>query len=138
MLSEDLSSKQEHDSEVRSTITKYSIILGIALAIILILLSTRGRVESFSPESMIGTIEKTTELFIRERLLDEGESLQRVEVVESNYSTVEWGEYTYDATIQYRTLSREEILFTRWKYSVKNDSLDLLTYSRGDGSPEEP
>ncbi len=110
----------------------------IVLAIILMLLSTRGRVESFSPESMIGTIEKTAELFIRERLLDEGESLQRVEVVESNYSTVEWGEYTYDATIQYRTLSREEILFTRWKYSVKNDSLDLLTYSREDGSPEEP
>jgi hypothetical protein len=110
----------------------------IVLAIILMLLSTRGRVESFSPESMIGTIEKTAELFIRERLLDEGESLQRVEVVKSNYSTVEWGEYTYDATIQYRTLSREEILFTRWKYSVKNDSLDLLTYSREDGSPEEP
>ena len=137
-MSGDLSGNQEHDSEVRSIVTKYSIIMVIVLAIILMLLSTRGRVESFSPESMIGTIEKTTELFIRERLLDEGESLQRVEVVESNYSTVEWGEYTYDATIQYRTLSREEILFTRWKYSVKNDSLDLLTYSREDGSPEEP
>jgi len=98
----------------------------IVLAIILMLLSTRGRVESFSPESMIGTIEKTAELFIRERLLDEGESLQRVEVVESNYSTVEWGEYTYDATIQYRTLSREEILFTRWKYSVKTTASTSL------------
>ncbi|HON28931.1 MAG TPA: hypothetical protein PK411_03290 [Mesotoga infera] len=137
-MSGNFSINPEHDSEVRSIVTKYSIIMVIVLAIILMLLSTRGRVESFSPESMIGTIEKTTELFIRERLLDEGESLQRVEVVESNYSTVEWGEYTYDATIQYRTLSREEILFTRWKYSVKNDSLDLLTYSREDGSPEEP
>ncbi|HNS66034.1 MAG TPA: hypothetical protein PKG97_00535 [Mesotoga infera] len=137
-MSGNFSINPEHDSEVRSIVTKYSIIMVIVLAIILMLLSTRGRVESFSPESMIGTIEKTAELFIRERLLDEGESLQRVEVVESNYSTVEWGEYTYDATIQYRTLSREEILFTRWKYSVKNDSLDLLTYSREDGSPEEP
>ncbi|HNR78912.1 MAG TPA: hypothetical protein PKG85_01620 [Mesotoga infera] len=137
-MSGNFSINPEHDSEVRSIVTKYSIIMVIVLAIILMLLSTRGRVESFSPESMIGTIEKTTELFIRERLLDEGESLQRVEVVESNYSTVEWGEYTYDATIQYRTLSREEILFTRWKYSVKNDSLDLLTYSREDGSSEEP
>ncbi|MFZ2830499.1 MAG: hypothetical protein WAZ22_07655 [Mesotoga infera] len=137
-MSGNFSINPEHDSEVRSIVTKYSIIMVIVLAIILMLLSTRGRVESFSPESMIGTIEKTAELFIRERLLDEGESLQRVEVVKSNYSTVEWGEYTYDATIQYRTLSREEILFTRWKYSVKNDSLDLLTYSREDGSPEEP
>ncbi|HOI33973.1 conserved protein of unknown function [Mesotoga infera] len=137
-MSGNFSINPEHDSEVRSIVTKYSIIMVIVLAIILMLLSTRGRVESFSPESMIGTIEKTAELFIRERLLDKGESLQRVEVVESNYSTVEWGEYTYDATIQYRTLSREEILFTRWKYSVKNDSLDLLTYSREDGSPEEP
>lgn len=137
-MSGNFSINPEHDSEVRSIVTKYSIIMVIVLAIILMLLSTRGRVESFSPESMIGTIEKTAELFIRERLLDEGESLQRVEVVKSNYSTVEWGEYTYDATIQYRTLSREEILFTRWKYSVKNDSLDLLTYSREDGSSEEP
>jgi hypothetical protein len=110
----------------------------IVLAIILMLLSTRGRVESFNPENVIGTIEKTAELFIRERLLDEGERLERVEVVEFNYSTVEWGEYTYDATIQYRTLSREQILFTGWKHSVKNDSLDLLLYSMEDGSPEEP
>ena len=138
MLSEDLSSKQEHDSEVRSTITKYSIILGIALAIILMLLSTRGRVESFDPESTIGTIERTAELFIKERLLDEGESLERIEIVKVNYSTVEWGEYTYEATIQYRTLSGEETLFTGWKYSVKSDSLDLLLYSRGDGPPVEP
>lgn len=139
MSDEHFNEQKQLSDDVKSIITKYSIILAIAIAIIVMLLSTRGRVETFEPESVLGTIEHTASLFVEAKLLPESARILELKIESFAFSNSDWGEYTYEATIEYSLDSGDDHnLFTSWEYSVRDDSLDLVTYSLDGGKVTEP
>ena len=117
------------DSEVKSVLTKYTFVAVLVLAVVLMLLSSRGRVEEFDPESVFPTIEETSLLFINENLLPEGEEIELPEIVSIDYSEIEWGLYSYEAIVKYYLSGAVRSLHTVWEYRVRDDSVDLSQYS---------
>ncbi|MBN2219632.1 MAG: hypothetical protein JW697_05080 [Kosmotogaceae bacterium] len=121
--------KTEKDSELKAVIRKYSIIAVIVLSVFLMIFSTRGRVESFNPESVLSTIEEALLLFVNQRLVEGNERVEVLEVVSSDYEEIEWGEYTYEIHTRFSLSEKVESLYSLWKYRVRDDNLDLLEYS---------
>lgn len=121
--------EKEVDSEVRSVFSKYTFAAVLVLAVIIMLLSSRGRVEEFNPESVFSTIEETSFLFISESLLPEGGKIERMEIVSIDYREIEWGVYSYEAHLKYYSSGAVRSLYTVWDYIVRNDSIDLSKYS---------
>lgn len=121
--------EEKLDSEVKSILAKYTFVAVLVLALILMLLSSRGRVEEFDPERVFSTIEETSFLFISENLLPEGEKMELVEIVSIDYREIEWGVYSYEALVKYYLSGAVRSLYTVWDYRVRDDSVDLSRYS---------
>jgi len=136
VLSELDKSRRERDqadekayTEVKSVLAKYTFVAVLVLAVILMLLSSRGRVEEFDPERVFSTVEETSFLFIMENLLPEGEKMDHLEIVSIDYREIEWGMYSYEAHVKYYLSGAARSLHTVWDYRVRDDSIDLLRYS---------
>lgn len=121
--------EEKLDSEVKSVLAKYTFVAVLVLAVILMLISSRGRVEEFDPERVFSTIEETSFLFISENLLPEGEKMELLEIVSIDYKEIEWGIYSYEAHMKYYLSGAVRSLYTVWDYRVRDDSVDLSRYS---------
>jgi hypothetical protein len=121
--------EEKLDSEVKSVLAKYTFVAVLVLAMVLMLLSSRGRVEEFNPERVFSTIEETSFLFISENLLPEGEKMEFLEIVSIDYKEIEWGIYSYEAHMKYYFSGAVRSLYTVWDYRVRDDSVDLSRYS---------
>ena len=121
--------EEKLDSEVKSVLAKYTFVAVLVLAMVLMLLSSRGRVEEFNPERVFSTIEETSFLFISENLLPEGEKMELPEIVSIDYKEIEWGIYSYEAHMKYYLSGAVRSLYTVWDYRVRDDSVDLSRYS---------
>lgn len=121
--------EEKLDSEIKSVLAKYTFVAVLVLAVILMLISSRGRVEEFDPERVFSTIEETSFLFITENLLLEGEKMELLEIVSINYREIEWGVYSYEALVKYHLSGAVRSLYTVWDYRVRDDSVDLSRYS---------
>jgi hypothetical protein len=121
--------EEKLDSEVKSVLAKYTFVAVLVLAMVLMLLSSRGRVEEFDPERVFSTIEETSFLFISENLLPEGEKMEFLEIVSIDYKEIEWGIYSYEAHMKYYFSGAVRSLYTVWDYRVRDDSVDLSRYS---------
>jgi len=121
--------EEKLDSEVKSVLAKYTFVAVLVLAMVLMLLSSRGRVEEFNPERVFSTIEETSFLFISENLLPEGEKMELLEIVSIDYKEIEWGIYSYEAHMKYYLSGAVRSLYTVWDYRVRDDSVDLSRYS---------
>ncbi|MBN2253433.1 MAG: hypothetical protein JW701_07020, partial [Kosmotogaceae bacterium] len=113
----------------KSVLAKYTFFAVLVLAVILMLLSSRGRVDEFNPESVFSTIEETSFLFISEKILSEGEKMDHLEIVSNGYREIEWGLYSYEAHLKYYSSGAVRSLYTVWDYRVRDDSIDLSKYS---------
>ena len=121
--------EEKLDSEVKSVLAKYTFVAVLVLAMVLMLLSSRGRVEEFNPERVFPTIKETSFLFISENLLPEGEKMELLEIVSIDYKEIEWGIYSYEAHMKYYLSGAVRSLYTVWDYRVRDDSVDLSRYS---------
>lgn len=121
--------EEKLDSEVKSVLAKYTFVAVLVLAMVLMLLSSRGRVEEFNPERVFSTIKETSFLFISENLLLEGEKMELLEIVSIDYKEIEWGIYSYEAHMKYYLSGAVRSLYTVWDYRVRDDSVDLSRYS---------
>jgi len=120
---------EKADSEVKSVLAKYAFVAVLVLAVILMLLSSRGRVEEFDPERVFSTIEETSFLFITANLIAEGEKVDHLEIVSIDYREIEWGMYSYEAHVKFYLSGAVRSLHAVWDYRVRDDSIDLSRYS---------
>jgi hypothetical protein len=125
-----------NDSDVKTVVAKYSIVLGFAIAIVLILFSSRERIEAFDPESFKEEISEVALLFLNEEILGGSSKAQKFDQISYEYEEVELGVYFFDAEFAFTVNGKEHILLTGWKYSSINDNLDLLSFSLDDSEIE--
>ena len=127
--SEELQVENQQDSEIKAVLQKYTIVAVIALAVIIMLLSSRGLVEEFDPEMVYPAIEETALLFVNQHVLSGEMKVDHLELVSVEYAEVDWGEYSYEAQIEFSSSGSTESIFTSWYYRIRDDNIDLARYS---------
>ncbi len=119
----------QQDSEIKAVLQKYTIVAVIVLAVVIMLLSSRGLVEEFDPEMVYPAIEETALLFVNEHVLSGEVKVDHLELVSVEYAEVDWGEYSYEAQIEFSSSGSTESIFTSWYYRIRDDNIDLARYS---------
>lgn len=127
--SEELQVENQQDSEIKAVLQKYTIVAVIVLAVIIMLLSSRGLVEEFDPEMVYPAIEETALLFVNQHVLSGEVKVDHLELVSVEYAEVDWGEYSYEAQIEFSSSGSTESIFTSWYYRIRDDNIDLARYS---------
>jgi len=127
--SEELQVENQQDSEIKAVLQKYTIVAVIVLAVIIMLLSSRGLVEEFDPEMVYPAIEETAILFVNQHVLSGEVKVDHLELVAVEYAEVDWGEYSYEAQIEFSSSGSTESIFTSWYYRIRDDNIDLARYS---------
>lgn len=127
--SEELQVENQQDSEIKAVLQKYTIVAVIVLAVIIMLLSSRGLVEEFDPEMVYPAIEETALLFVNQHVLSGEVKVDHLELVSVEYTEVDWGEYSYEAQIEFSSSGSTESIFTSWYYRIRDDNIDLARYS---------
>ncbi len=127
--SEELQVENQQDSEIKAVLQKYTIVAVIVLAVVIMLLSSRGLVEEFDPEMVYPAIEETALLFVNEHVLSGEVKVDHLELVSVEYAEVDWGEYSYEAQIEFSSSGTTESIFTSWYYRIRDDNIDLARYS---------
>lgn len=127
--SEELQVVNQQDSEIKAVLQKYTIVAVIVLAVVIMLLSSRGLVEEFDPEMVYPAIEETALLFVNEHVLSGEVKVDHLELVSVEYAEVDWGEYSYEAQIEFSSSGTTESIFTSWYYRIRDDNIDLARYS---------
>ncbi len=127
--SEELQVVNQQDSEIKAVLQKYTIVAVIVLAVVIMLLSSRGLVEEFDPEMVYPAIEETALLFVNEHVLSGEVKVDHLELVSVEYAEVDWGEYSYEAQIEFSSSGSTESIFTSWYYRIRDDNIDLARYS---------
>ncbi len=69
---------------------KYTIVAVIVLAVVIMLLSSRGLVEEFDPEMVYPAIEETALLFVNQHVLSGEVKVDHLELVSVEYAEVDW------------------------------------------------
>jgi len=127
--SEELQVENQQDSEIKAVLQKYTIVAVIVLAVVIMLLSSRGLVEEFDPEMVYPAIEETAILFVNQHVLSGEVKVDHLELVAVEYAEVDWGEYSYEAQIEFSSSGSTESIFTSWYYRIRDDNIDLARYS---------
>ena len=127
--SEELQVVNQQDSEIKAVLQKYTIVAVIVLAVVIMLLSSRGLVEEFDPEMVYPAIEETALLFVNQHVLSGEVKVDHLELVSVEYAEVDWGEYSYEAQIEFSSSGTTESIFTSWYYRIRDDNIDLARYS---------
>lgn len=127
--SEELQVENQQDSEIKAVLQKYTIVAVIVLAVLIMLLSSRGLVEEFDPEMVYPAIEETALLFVNQHVLSGEVKVDHLELVSVEYTEVDWGEYSYEAQIEFSSSGSTESIFTSWYYRIRDDNIDLARYS---------
>jgi len=127
--SEELQVENQQDSEIKAVLQKYTIVAVIVLAVVIMLLSSRGLVEEFDPEMVYPAIEETALLFVNQHVLSGEVKVDHLELVSVEYAEVDWGEYSYEAQIEFSSSGSTESIFTSWYYRIRDDNIDLARYS---------
>lgn len=127
--SEELQVENQQDSEIKTVLQKYTIVAVIVLAVVIMLLSSRGLVEEFDPEMVYPAIEETALLFVNQHVLSGEVKVDHLELVSVEYAEVDWGEYSYEAQIEFSSSGSTESIFTSWYYRIRDDNIDLARYS---------
>jgi len=127
--SEELQVENQQDSEIKAVLQKYTIVAVIVLAVVIMLLSSRGLVEEFAPEMVYPAIEETALLFVNQHVLSGEVKVDHLELVSVEYAEVDWGEYSYEAQIEFSSSGTTESIFTSWYYRIRDDNIDLARYS---------
>lgn len=127
--SEELQVENQQDSEIKAVLQKYTIVAVIVLAVVIMLLSSRGLVEEFDPEMVYPAIEETALLFVNQHVLSGEVKVDHLELVSVEYAEVDWGEYSYEAQIEFSSSGTTESIFTSWYYRIRDDNIDLARYS---------
>ncbi|HNU23702.1 MAG TPA: hypothetical protein PKN37_05500 [Mesotoga sp.] len=127
--SEELQVVNQQDSEIKAVLQKYTIVAVIVLAVVIMLLSSRGLVEEFDPEMVYPAIEETALLFVNQHVLSGEVKVDHLELVSVEYAEVDWGEYSYEAQIEFSSSGSTESIFTSWYYRIRDDNIDLARYS---------
>ena len=127
--SEELQVENQQDSEIKAVLQKYTIVAVIVLAVVIMLLSSRGLVEEFDPEMVYPAIEETAILFVNQHVLSGEVKVDHLELVSVEYAEVDWGEYSYEAQIEFSSSGTTESIFTSWYYRIRDDNIDLARYS---------
>lgn len=127
--SEELQVENQQDSEIKAVLQKYTIVAVIVLAVLIMLLSSRGLVEEFDPEMVYPAIEETALLFVNQHVLSGEMKVDHLELVSVEYAEVDWGEYSYEAQIEFSSSGSTESIFTSWYYRIRDDNIDLARYS---------
>ena len=127
--SEELQVENQQDSEIKAVLQKYTIVAVIVLAVVIMLLSSRGLVEEFDPEMVYPAIEETAILFVNQHVLSGEVKVDHLELVSVEYAEVDWGEYSYEAQIEFSSSGSTESIFTSWYYRIRDDNIDLARYS---------
>lgn len=127
--SEELEVENQQDSEIKAVLQKYTIVAVIVLAVVIMLLSSRGLVEEFDPEMVYPAIEETALLFVNQHVLSGEVKVDHLELVSVEYAEVDWGEYSYEAQIEFSSSGSTESIFTSWYYRIRDDNIDLARYS---------
>ncbi|RAM60771.1 hypothetical protein DS66_07240 [Mesotoga sp. SC_3PWM13N19] len=127
--SEELQVENQQDSEIKAVLQKYTIVAVIVLAVVIMLLSSRGLVEEFDPEMVYPAIEETALLFVNQHVLSGEVKVDHLELVAVEYAEVDWGEYSYEAQIEFSSSGSTESIFTSWYYRIRDDNIDLARYS---------
>ena len=127
--SEELQVENQQDSEIKAVLQKYTIVAVIVLAVVIMLLSSRGLVEEFDPEMVYPAIEETAILFVNQHVLSGEVKVNHLELVAVEYAEVDWGEYSYEAQIEFSSSGSTESIFTSWYYRIRDDNIDLARYS---------
>jgi len=127
--SEELQVENQQDSEIKAVLQKYTIVAVIVLAVVIMLLSSRGLVEEFDPEMVYPAIEETAILFVNQHVLSGEVKVDHLELVAVEYAEVDWGEYSYEAQIEFSSSGSTESIFTSWYDRIRDDNIDLARYS---------
>ncbi len=127
--SEELQVVNQQDSEIKAVLQKYTIVAVIVLAVVIMLFSSRGLVEEFDPKMVYPAIEETALLFVNQHVLSGEVKVDHLELVAVEYAEVDWGEYSYEAQIEFSSSGSTESIFTSWYYRIRDDNIDLARYS---------